>query len=435
MLGYTYKLSAIDMGDFDMTNLSSQILYETAKNSPQCYIRCSEQTKNIIENNNDVAKIIWITDGSAMPDNISSREEGLYYSTDYSKDKTVRVVQQASIGRGIDLVLMGDGYSDRMIDSGQYDQDMERTIDDIFNYEPFSSFKNLFNIIIVYAVSENEVIGKSTALGTFDDQRVGTNDSQAIFSYSQKASSKGDQREIATVVVMNSSVADGVAYNFLTTHTNGSEDYHSDIDWDDYHGGRTFAIVSGLDQSINERTIIHEFGHSFGNLDDEYVWDDGNHANIPEYRKNDLLHEFPYGLWKNIDLTDDPATIKWSHFLSNASYTSSGTGIYEGGDRYNGGVWRPSENSIMRDNSSSGQFNAPSREAIYYRIHKLAFGKDWEYNFEDFVQWDLKNIPQAAPAPAPVKRASSVNVNRKHIFKMEESITEDGKKVITIIQN
>lgn len=31
------------------------------------------------------------------------------------------------------------------------------------------------------------------------------------------------------------------------------------------------------------------------------------------------------------------------------------------------------------------EFNAVSRESLYYRIHKLAFGKDWEYDYETFV--------------------------------------------------
>jgi asparagine synthetase B (glutamine-hydrolysing) len=43
----------------------------------------------------------------------------------------------------------------------------------------------------------------------------------------------------------------------------------------------------------------------------------------------------------------------------------------------------------MRDNT--GGFNAPSREAIYYRIHKLAYGDEWEYDYEKFVEWDAKN--------------------------------------------
>ena len=42
-------------------------------------------------------------------------------------------------------------------------------------------------------------------------------------------------------------------------------------------------------------------------------------------------------------------------------------------------------------NANVGGFNAPSREAIYYRIHKLAYGADWKYDYEEFVEWDAKN--------------------------------------------
>ena len=43
----------------------------------------------------------------------------------------------------------------------------------------------------------------------------------------------------------------------------------------------------------------------------------------------------------------------------------------------------------MRHNT--GGFNAPSREAIYYRIHKLAYGDSWQYDYEKFVEYDAIN--------------------------------------------
>ena len=43
----------------------------------------------------------------------------------------------------------------------------------------------------------------------------------------------------------------------------------------------------------------------------------------------------------------------------------------------------------MRYNTDG--FNAPSREAIYYRMHKLAFGDNWEYDYETFVEQDLSS--------------------------------------------
>ena len=440
MFGYTHKLSAINMGDLDISSLSMEnTFYEMAKNTPHCYIRCTESQKVAIEPNlNNSEKIVWITDGSALPDDISSIDESLYYSTDYSKDKTVKVLQKSSKGVGVDLVLMGDGYSDRMIASGEYDCDMERTVESIFQYEPFKSFRHLFNIYITYAVSENEVIGKSTAFDSYDTRatvgHIGSNDLQRAHSYSMNASGKGDPRDVAMIVVLNSEVRDGVCINFLHASAEGEVfDYHNDPNWDDYHGGNGYAVVSGPKQDGYEEIVIHEFGHMFGKLADEYVNDGDDYQSISAQEKLNLQNFFPYGMNKNIDVTDAPSSIKWSHFLSDSRYSNSGTGIFEGANQYRTGVWRPSENSIMRN--MSGQFNAPSREAIYYRIHKLAYGKNWQYNFEDFVQWDLKNIQsesktsaQSIPYPARVN-------DRKPFFKMEKVRDNDGREMIRMIMN
>ena len=53
---------------------------------------------------------------------------------------------------------------------------------------------------------------------------------------------------------------------------------------------------------------------------------------------------------------------------------------------------------------NTGGFNAPSREAIYYRIHKLAYGTDWVYNYEEFVEWDARNRKVAAAVSVPYRR-------------------------------
>ena len=45
---------------------------------------------------------------------------------------------------------------------------------------------------------------------------------------------------------------------------------------------------------------------------------------------------------------------------------------------------------------NTGGFNAPSREAIWYRIHKLAYGDSWDYDYEEFVAYDAKNRKTSA---------------------------------------
>ena len=81
--------------------------------------------------------------------------------------------------------------------------------------------------------------------------------------------------------------------------------------------------------------------------------------------------------------------VKWAKFLTDTRYQNEGLGVFEGGLTYWSGVWKPTKTSVMLDNQ--GGFNAPSREAIYYRIHKLAYGADWQYDYEKFVEWDAIN--------------------------------------------
>jgi len=80
-----------------------------------------------------------------------------------------------------------------------------------------------------------------------------------------------------------------------------------------------------------------------------------------------------------------------------------GLGCFEGGLTYWTGVWRPTEESIM--NNNTGGFNAPSRYAIWYRIGKLAYGENWNGSYEDFVTWDLAH---RAAAPKSTRKRTMV---------------------------
>ena len=113
-----------------------------------------------------------------------------------------------------------------------------------------------------------------------------------------------------------------------------------------------------------------------------------------------------------MDFTDDPETVRWKHFLADERYRYDGLGVFEGGFRFMSGVWRPTETSIMNDSSEG--FNAPSREAIYYRIHKLAYGSEWVYDYEDFVEYDAVNRASAKSDGAVVMTRQTDYVGRTY---------------------
>lgn len=158
----------------------------------------------------------------------------------------------------------------------------------------------------------------------------------------------------------------------------------------DYGNGVSISYFPiGRNEERLSQVLHHEAGgHGFSKLADEYAYEymgavTSGYVSQIQTQQNNL------GWFKNVDFTSDPTATRWSHFINDTRYANEGLGAYEGGLTYWTGVWRPTENSIMRHNT--GGFNAPSREAIYYRIHKLAYGADWEYDYEKFVEWDAIN--------------------------------------------
>ncbi len=312
-----------------------------------------------------------------------------YVSKDYSRDGKVEILQRATEGNGIDLVLMGDAFSDRQISQGAYGKVIEKMEDAFFSVEPYKSYRNLFNIYRVDVVSEVEGyahpgqalgtwFGKGTEVGGLDD---------TCFSYARRAVGSDRMDNVLVIVAMDTTAYAGTCY---MTHSSAYQG-----DWGEGPSVAYFPL--GKTDDILAQLVHHEAGgHGFAKLADEYAYESQGPV-TPE--KIDETHRLePYGWWRNIDFTSDPAQVKWSHFLKDERYRNEGLGVYEGGLTFISGVWRPSRSSIMLNNT--GGFNAPSREAIWYRLHKLAYGKDWQYHYEDFVSYDAVNRKASVSAPS-----------------------------------
>ena len=312
-------------------------------------------------------------------DDLEPFDPGYYVSSDYSADGTVSVLQTATKGNGINLILMGDAFSDRQIADGTYDSVMKKMMEAFFSEEPYSSYRDLFTVSYVNVVSmvegyENEGQSLSTWFG--QGTQVGGDDSKCM-DYALKVISQDQMKSSLIIVAMNSNTYAGTCYMYY--NTNG-----------DYGQGVSVAYFPlGQYDEVLAQLVHHEAGgHGFAKLADEYAYE--SMGQIPEDEIASRSEMVPYGWWKNADFTSDPSAVKWSKFINDSRYAADNLGVYEGALTYWTGAYRPTENSIMRHNT--GGFNAPSREAIWYRIHKLAYGDSWEYNYEDFVAYDSKNI-------------------------------------------
>ena len=325
-----------------------------------------------------------------------------YESTDYSADKKFVELQKAARGNGINVVLMGDAFSDRQIADGTYESVMRQAAEAFFSEEPYTSFKDLFNVYYVNAVSKNEgyVTGGETVFSCYfgEGTYVGGAD-ELCMQYAQSVGFTDEQmQDVLIIVMMNSTKYAGTCWIHGNANCIG-----------DYGRGTSVAYFPiGTSYEDLSATLHHEAGgHGFAKLADEYAHEYMGTIPASEILQNRRWRE-TYGWYKNTDYVSDPAQVYWSKFIDDSRYDFENIGVYEGACRYWKGAYRPTESSIMRNNV--GGFNAPSREAIYYRIHKLAYGESWPYDYEEFVSWDLnrrvrsrsvsvsqKKYPLAAP--------------------------------------
>ncbi len=318
-------------------------------------------------------------------------EEDVYSSTDYSKDGKVVTLQKATVGKGINIVFLGDAYTDKDLKNGMYDVMMKQSMEEFFSIEPYKTFRDRFNVYDVNVVSKNGRTGTgySTALGCVaSGTTISITDAgvEKAFQYALKVPGINDRKNLLIGVLVNSTGRRGI--------TQMNESLQSGVAF--------YASVSNT-PSIFGPVIRHEAGgHGFAFLADEYGSDTGAPSAefISEY--NRLYSQ--YGWFPNVDFTNDPAKVKWSAFLSDERYKDE-VGVFEGGGGYyTEGVYRPSVNSMM--NHEVEYFNAPSRWAIYQRIMKLS-GE--ECSFEKFLEYDAVNrtkVKEAAARP-PLKAAGA----------------------------
>lgn len=292
----------------------------------------------------------------------------LYESSDYSMDGTVFTLQNHSVGNGLKVVIMGEAYSDRMINDGTYRKHVEQAMEAFFSEEPYASFRDYFDVYGLYVVSPNEVLGENTAFGTsveFDRGTFVTNPEPAIRYVSNMKETNNQSADVTTIILMNTDA------NFRANCWMYSDGFCA-----------AFCSYNGTDEEDLQQIVHHEAcGHGFAKLADEYTEFEGTYpypeSIPPAHAVNESM---------NVDVTDDPQEVIWSYFLTDMRYEKEKIGIYEGAIYYPKGAYRATENSIMRYNT--GGFNAPSRQSIYRRIMEKSGGV---YSFEDFLEYDEIN--------------------------------------------
>ena len=70
----------------------------------------------------------------------------------------------------------------------------------------------------------------------------------------------------------------------------------------------------------------------------------------------------------------DSTKVIWTKFIYDPEFANEQIGTYEGGYTFYKGVYRPTQESMMRSNNAP--FNAPSRQAIYNKVMNFLDGAE-----------------------------------------------------------
>ncbi|QRM88057.1 T9SS type A sorting domain-containing protein [Lacinutrix sp. WUR7] len=236
----------------------------------------------------------------------------------------------------INLVILSEGYQTSELP--QFEIDATNFMNDFFAEEPFASYENYFNVHIL-KVPSNE--SGSTHPGTAADESSYNIPTLIVDSYFDTTYDyynvhrllyTESQATISTVLANNFQTFDQALILVNSPHYGGS--------------GGTYPIAStGQDGG---EIAIHEIGHSFADLKDEYYPGDNQVAEAI-----------------NMTQETDPSLVKWKNWIG-----IEGIGIYSHTGTTEAPSWkRPHQGCKMR--YLGYPFCAVCKEGIIEKIHLL----------------------------------------------------------------
>ncbi len=239
----------------------------------------------------------------------------------------VKQIQYAgSSDKKVDIVFLSEGYTENELDV--FEEDCKSFSKALFSFSPYSNFSNAFNIYAVLAPSKDsgadipaEDIWQQTIMDfsffTFDSERY-------LMSYNNKAI-----RDLAA----------NAPYDQIYVLVNT----------DKYGGG---AIYNHYSVSVNnsmqaKKIFVHELGHGFAGLADEYYtsstsYNDFYNLEIEPYQPNlTTLVDFD-SKWKSMMENDIPIPTPTTKDYEDV------IGVFEGGGYVAKGMYRPAIDCLMK---------------------------------------------------------------------------------------
>ncbi len=249
---------------------------------------------------------------------------------------TDTLLYNGDINRRINLVILGDGYQTQ--EMGKFRADAQKFIDALFREVPFDRYQNYFNIFIINVPSN---ASGASHPGTAGDVPEPAHPVASVDNYFGSTFDYGGIHRLL-VATRTSAVTNVLAQHFplydqVFILTNSP-----------YYGGSGGLYPVASTEASSAEIAIHELGHSFANLRDEYWAGDiyaQEAANMTQFIAPNLL--------------------KWKNWLN-----TEGIGTYQYCCGGNASQWyHPHESCKMK--LLGPPFCAVCKEAIVEKIHSL----------------------------------------------------------------
>lgn len=261
--------------------------------------------------------------------------------------QVVQILQSGPPSAKVDIVFLPEGYRQEEMD--KFIGDVNRMAGYLFAADPFSQRKQDFNL---YAVKVPSVESGTDVPGERIYRNTAFNSTFYTFDISRYLTSS-DMKSIHDA-------ASAVPYDHIVLLVNS----------DRYGGGGfyNFLTVTTAGHSLTPQVLVHEFGHAFAGLADEYYTSD---VAYEEYYRLDVEPWEP-----NITTLVDFGR-KWKSMLHkktpvptprNESFVHT-LGVFEGGGYVAKGIYSPMMDCRMKSNVAPG-FCPVCKKAILETIDR-----------------------------------------------------------------
>ena len=243
-----------------------------------------------------------------------------------------RIYGSGNSAVSVDLAFIAEGYT--AAEMGKFRDDVKLMSDILFSEAPFSSYRDKINIWAVEAVSAEsgtDIPGKNVFRNTVlnssfytfgTDRYLTTQDIESVNDYAANAPHDN------IIVLINSNLyGGGGVYNYYSGTTTG--------------------------HPLSAKVFIHEFGHGFAGLADEYyssevAYEEFYPLNVEPWEPNIRTRVSFDSKWKKLIRAGTPVPTPAEEKYAGV------TGLFEGGGYSAKGIFRPEMDCRMKSNGPKG---------------------------------------------------------------------------------